>query len=734
MKPTHSGSRRFILAATLAALSGGAFAQTASEAFLEEIIVTATKRAGGIDVQQAPVAVTAFNQSQLDAMHLRDLQRLGFAAPSVQLEDIGTTRGTANFSIRGLGINSSIPSIDPTVGVFVDGMYLGFNAGVVFDTFDMASVEVLRGPQGILFGRNVTGGAVLINTTRPTDQLEINARVAGETGDNFYASGVVTGPLTDAIGGKLAVYYNDDGGWHDNLATGAEHGKAETTLVRGALEFTPTDTVDIIVRFEHGEAEGDGPASQNAGLFGTEDFRFSIDETGFYDNEWNHAIAELNWDVAFGDGQITNIFGWRKYEAASLGDIDASPAFVFHAPATTDQDQISNELRYAGSFGNTYLTTGIYYFTQDIEYVEERRLPPLGAVLTGGGNQEQDTLGLFAQLDIAVHEMVTFNLGLRYTDEEKSADIATLLPQPNPLNACSIAAGCTAFDFVNKKSWSNVSPKIGVQLTPNPETQLYGFWTKGFRSGGYNLRNTSPTASPGPFDEEEQDSFEVGIKTDLVGGRIRLNVAGFLNKIDDLQREVNLPDPAAGVVQIIQNTADATIHGFDAEASIALSDNLFLRALMGYVDGSYDEVRFDISGDGVIDNQDLQLDLPRLSPWSYGGELIYERETAWGQLTVQASGHRRDPAAYTDSNAGQLRAVDMYDARISLELMDGSLIASVFGKNLKDESTIGGDTQLPPIFPGGPFSFVPSLTGTGATFSPLNKGRIWGAELQYLYE
>ncbi|HEX6259265.1 MAG TPA: TonB-dependent receptor plug domain-containing protein, partial [Woeseiaceae bacterium] len=169
MQTPSRAMRAFVICAALSGLgmTTGAQAQRTSEVFLEEITVTATKRAGGIDVQDAALAVSAYGENQLDAMHLRDLSSIGFVAPSVQLEDIGTTRGTANFSIRGIGINSSIPSIDPAVGVFVDGMYLGINGGVVLDVFDLEGVEVLRGPQGLLFGRNVTGGAVLLRTSRP---------------------------------------------------------------------------------------------------------------------------------------------------------------------------------------------------------------------------------------------------------------------------------------------------------------------------------------------------------------------------------------------------------------------------------------------------------------------------------------------------------------------------------------------------------------------------------------
>ncbi len=729
--------------AGLAAVSLRAVAQEqnrAGDVMLEEIIVTGTKRAGGIDVQEAPVAITAYNESQIDAMHMRDLTELGYSAPSVQLEDIGTARGTANFSIRGLGINSSIPSIDPTVGVFVDGMYLGINSGVVLDMFDLDGVEILRGPQGLLFGKNVTGGAVLLRTTRPTEDFRFKGKIATESGENQYLSAVVSGPFSDRFRGKFSAYYNDDGGWHTNLATGEDHGKAETTLLRGALEWDATDSVSLLLRLENGSSEGDGPASQNEGLFGTDNFDFSIDEPGFYDNEWTQAVFETTIDVDFGDGEIVNILGWREYESSTLGDIDASsssldlpppfpPIFFFHAPARIDQDQISNELRYAGSFDNVYITTGIYYFRQDMLYLENRLIPPAGLNITGGGTQESDTIAVFASADIELNELFTLNLGARYTREEKEAAIATIL-----FNTCTLAAGCFATDLNDSRSWNNFAPKIGLQIRPDDSTLLYGFWTKGFRSGGYNMRHTAAAIPNQSFDDEEQSSFEVGMKKDFADGTFRLNAAAYYNIIDNMQREVNLSDPVVGVVQLIRNTADATITGIDIEASWVISDSLFLTSSLGYVDGKYDEVLFDLSGDGQVNRDDTELQLPRLAPWSYGATLTYTRDFNWGALTLQGSGYRRDPAKYTDNNLGSLRAADMFDARIAIDLMDGQLSLSAFGKNLKNEVTIGGDTQLPANFPGGPAFFYPPLGGDKATFSPLNKGRIYGFELMYQFE
>jgi len=716
-----------VVALASLAFTGLAQAQNIGDTLLEEIIVTATKRAGGIAAQSAPVAVTAYGADQLDAMHIRDLSALGFTAPSVQLEDIGTTRGTANFSIRGLGVNSSIPSIDPTVGLFVDGMYYGLNAGVVLDMFDIESVEILRGPQGLLFGRNVTGGAVAMTTTRPTDELTVKAKVAYETGNNRYLSAVVAGPLTDSVGFKIAAYNNDDGGWFTNLFDGSDFGKAETTMVRGALSFDITDSFDFIARVEYGQSEGDGPAAQNRGCtnlpvpglcaaaYDYEGFEFSVDERGFYDNTWTNIILEANWDVAFGDGQITNILAYREYEQLTRGDIDATPLFLFHSSSTLDQEQLSNELRYAGSFGGVYLTTGLYYFTQEFTYVENRDIPPLGFPppgITGGGTQDQTTLGLFAMVDWQVSDWITLNLGGRLTYEEKDAQVATI-----PFNLCTLAGGCPTFDFSDSRDWDNFSPKVGIQIMPDDDTQYYAFWTKGFRSGGYNLRHTAVAIPNAAFDEEEQRSIEIGMKKDFAGGKVRANLAAYRNRIDNMQREVNLSDPVVGVVQLVRNTADATIKGVDLELTAVLTDNLVITASYGYVDGEYNEVLFDISGDGVVDSTDADLKIPRLAPVSYGGTIIYSRDTNWGTFTAQGSGYRRDPAFYTDNNRGTLREIDMINARLGFSFLDDTVMVSLFGKNLKDQSTIGGDTQLP-FFP-------------GATFSPLNKGRIYGVEVQY---
>src|SRR5210317_1990065 len=185
---------------------------------LEEIVTVARKKSAAESVQDVPVAVTAFGAGQLDAQFVKKIEDLSYVMPNVQLESVGTFPGVQNFSIRGQGINSSIPSVDPTVGVFVDGVYMGMTYGVVIDTFDLESVEVLRGPQGLLFGRNVTGGAVVLRNARPDGEFGARVRLGATDFEQINVAAAIEGSLVDEVlAAKLVVYYDDDPGYFDNI-------------------------------------------------------------------------------------------------------------------------------------------------------------------------------------------------------------------------------------------------------------------------------------------------------------------------------------------------------------------------------------------------------------------------------------------------------------------------------------------------------------------------------------
>lgn len=717
------GKIRIAFGASLMALAicGPAYAQENSPADadgFDDIVVTATKKADAQNVQDVPFAVTAFGASQLEDQHVRSLDGLSYSAPNVQLEDVGTSPGYANFSIRGLGINSSIPSIDPTVGVFVDGVYMGVSGGILFDTFDLDGVEVLRGPQGLLFGRNVTGGAVVVRTSVPGDELKINARAAVETGLNKTGSIVVSGPLvTDRLSAKLAVYYNDDDGWFTNRFNGNhDFGGSKTLIVRPALRFTPSDNIELIGRYEHGRIRGDGPVASNFGLFRRETFGVSVDEEGLTRNDWDSASVELNIDTGFGDGKITNIGAYRAYSQFVIGDIDASPTYSFHADTLTRQHQYSNELRYAGTFGDFEVTAGLYYFQQYIRYVERRRLARGALTISGGGIQRQKTYGAFFSTDWHLTDTITLNGGVRYSYEKKRVQVANLIG-----NLCDpvVTETCSAFGFSDAESWSDPTFKFGAQWQPNDDTQVYAFFARGFRSGGYNFRNGNPNVAPGPFDSEKQNSYEIGLKHDF-GRTLRLNLAAFRNNILGLQREIITPVLPIGTAQVIRNSADVRVQGIEAEATLRIGSHLVLAGQLGYTDGKYTKILFDLTGNGVIDDADFDLRPPRLAPWSYGGSATFTHDFQGGEEFSARLGYsHRDAAWSNDANTGLLSKADMIDANVSISTADSRWKFSIYGNNLLNDQTEGIVASLP-FF-------------AGSTFSSINKGRVLGAEVTFRY-
>ncbi|EED31539.1 TonB dependent receptor [gamma proteobacterium NOR5-3] len=502
-----------------------------SASLLEEVVVTARKREEGS--QDVPLSITAFGADQIEALKVRDLTSLSVGMPNVALDDVGTTRGTANFSIRGLGISASIPSIDPTVGVFVNGVYLGVNNGIIFDVFDLESIEVLRGPQGILFGRNVTGGAILMNTKKPGEEFEGSARFAvdggGDGGLNYYAMGTVGGPVTDTLGLKLTAYYNEDEGYFQrdafepNGVTQEDVGAVEQTMIRPTLVWTPTDMSELVIRYEYTDISGDGAVAQShtngrgePGAFvnyDRESFGNSNDFIGYQNIETDFLTVEYNQGVSLGDGTVTAIYGWRESTSESGSDIDGQPVWAFHSAAWLDTEQDSFELRYNGQFGDFNVTTGAYWFQNDLGYHERRNLA--GAALgnqapliiqDGGGLYGVETLGLFVAADYDITDRLTLTAGLRYTDEEKYGDIASLAAnqsieeaffgldsgQINYLvdNRCNLVDSSEGFktcpfDFNGKDDWQTWSPKVGASYALTDEAQIYGHWSRGFRSGGY---------------------------------------------------------------------------------------------------------------------------------------------------------------------------------------------------------------------------------------------------------
>ena len=699
----------------------------AAAILMEEVVTSARKKSVGEEVQDVPIAMTAYSGEQLEVMQTRDLVDMTFSMPNVALDGSTTQKGTANFSVRGLAVSGSVPSVDPTVGVFIDGMYLGMIWGVVQDTFDLERMEVLRGPQGLLFGRNVTGGAVTMRTRRPSHEFDMRAKTSvTDDNDQVYAFSTTGSLIEDVLAAKLSVYYRDDNGYFDNRATNNSHfGESETYMIRPAFTWTPTEDLELTFLYERGEIEGDGSVGRNIYDPTLGKFETDNDFEGNTKARWNSIIWETNYDVSFGDGTITNIVAYRDFEQRSGSDADGSNSpvtgFEFHlADSLADQDQFSNELRYAGTFMNDKLdlTVGTFYFTQNQSYVEHREFALGRALSIFGGSVDHKTWAVFTQGDYQLTDALTLTLGARYSYEEKEAEIARGKTGTAP---CRIEPSlhCNA-DFFDDDDWNSFTPKFGLQWFFSDTAHSYFTYTKGFRSGGYNVRSNGVNNSPGPYDQETQDAYEIGLKSEWLDGRIKFNIALFQNEIKDLQRTSVFPtdDGTGNTVQEIRNTADATIRGGEVELSALVTDNLILRASVGYLDGQFDKVSSDLNRDGVINSEDKALDLPRLAPWSWQVGANYDMYFDHGSVSMHANYNHRDISAQNDSNTDFISSADMLNAGISFTTLDGKWTASLFGKNLLDDRV---NTSRTTIVPG------------RYSLNPIQKGRVIGAELKYQY-
>lgn len=725
---------------------------------VETFKISGTKKVGGQSALEAPVAVTTFTEEQLDAYRYQDIESLTFSIPAVSLDTPGTQKGIANFTIRGLGTNSSIPSIDPTVGFFVNGVYFGSNAGAVLDTFDLEGIEVLRGPQGILFGRNVTGGAVLLRTRRPGDTFGATLKTSIETGLEYRLQAAVDVPIwRDKVALRVAGHYRSDEGWFTNLAPGEDatpedpldapsnlveesFGAEDTWILRPTLSITPFDELEIHVMYEHGDTEGQGAPSQSAAeaappYRGTgRGFFLSIDEPGLVTWDWNQVFIEAT--LALGQaGRLVNIFGWRAVEHLGLTDIDAQPRPLFSIGSGVNLEHISNEFRYSGKLfsEHLYLTSGLYFFVQDLVY-RERRVLAAGALDTSyGGDQSQVSFGVFSQLEIEIARGFALILGGRITQETKEARIYRFNPASGPCEAPP-STRCVGTPFVDDADWLNFSPKIGFRLNYSGDNLLYGHWTRGFRSGGYNVRfvDDDPSRVPSPFDEEQQDVFELGLKGQVAERRVRYGIAGYFMSMSDLQRELTIRSGAGGVFQAILNPADANVYGGELELSLFPAPNTVVNASFGYTDANYTDVRFDLNNIPPIDAQDRALQLPRLANMSVNLRGVYDifLGTA-GVITLRADYSYRDNSFFTDDNIGRLPSGNIFNASISyvlpvIETGEVWLLPkiNIYGRNLLNEVFFGGQTPLIDELP------IGSDIALGGNISTLKEGRVIGAELR----
>ena len=724
--------RDTLLGTCIAALvCGPAAAQApATDDQIEEVVVTSQKRAEAVSIQDLPIAVTAVNEALIARTFAVDISDVGRLAPGAMLAPSSTFASFPNFFIRGIGISGSTRSLDPAVGIFIDGMYLGFPVGTVVDVFDRESIEVLRGPQGTIFGRNVTGGAVNIRTRRPEGEFGVRAELVAGNFNRLDASLSLEGPLLqDKLAGKIAVMSrNRDGYWEDrnggtiNTAINPAGMPASPTgtkpdvdmlIVRPMLRYTPTESVDFTligeyVKDDSGTANsrnivntvvGRRPQTIHGYTPPSDPYEINHNLIGYNDLDVKSLVGELNWDL--GHGVVTSVSGWRDLEYKSSTDFDGTPFTIFHFPDNSETaDQKSQELRYASKFSDRWeFVAGAFWFDQSY-FVGERRQIITGTNLVNQGLLDRaqiaavdhDNLSFFAEANVKLGESWQVTVGGRHSKEEKTARFAAL-------GTCALNFSTCTNVLSRNNSWSDFTPKIAVNYNFNDDTMAYVSRTEGFRSGTFDARaNTVDSflnSSPRP---ETVEAYELGFKTTLNDGRLRVNAAVYQSDYVDIQRlaleDVPLSVDPTGRLQRLINAASATIRGVELEVSAILAQGFKVDASLGYVDAGYDDFTgFDADGvpgyNPVTDPAAARTKkFERVPEMTYNVAASYDRPLAGGgELGFRVSYNWVDEYFNDALNSRIIRqpSYGLVDASVSWENAKRNWVVSLFGRNLADE-------------------------------------------------
>ncbi len=597
-------SRNLLLAAAVAAAlpAPAALAQQGSAA-IEEIVVTARRTEESL--QSVPVAVSAFSETTLERIGAVDSTGLQGIVPNLNIVQGRGSSNASNIFIRGIGQPDALQTFDPAVGFYVDEVYYSRIRGTQFDLFDIDRIEVLRGPQGTLYGKNTIGGALNIVTRRPGQEPHRMVQVTAGDYDQIEGRLTLAGPLTETLAGSVSLLRALRDGYVTNPNTGEDYNDRDARAARVALAWDPSDSVRVDWAADYNKEDNalvmGQPINTLTTLFGVPilvlpadvpkfDFRATPTPGLPNSQELEHWGTSLNarWDVS-DSLSIKSITAYRVLEYTDYVDIDATTLETGDVLVDVDQDQISQELQATWQRDRLTLVGGLYYLRENIESHQEAFADDL---LTGPGgftflrtiDDDLTTTSWAAYFNaaFAVTDRLNLGLGVRYTDEEKEYDRST--------STFSNFPGLTAdpaFAFTIEDSWTDTSPMVSLDFQATDNMLLYARYAMGFKSGGFNGRANNP-GEQAPYDPEEVSSYELGLKSDWLDGTLRANVALFYNDYTDFQARVSgtTTDPGTGLPSpelTVLNAGELEIYGAELELSWLPVDALLLDLQVGYL-------------------------------------------------------------------------------------------------------------------------------------------------------
>ncbi len=677
---------------------------------LEEIVVTARKRAENL--QDLGLSVSALNKQDILERFDSDLSTLQNAAPNLVINDIQQGPGSpAAISIRGVGTTDVEKNFDPTVGVVIDGIFIGVNSGAMLKAIDLESVEILRGPQGTLFGRNSIGGIINVKRSRPDfDGTSGMVRVGAGNEGNTELDGYVNFTVSDTLAFRLGAAKRDSDGFFYNTTLGRDTGESEFTIISPSFTWRPSEGIEVYYRFDKTDQEQDANTilnlAQSDQVFcfyyqqcsqglqtpqaGSKYTVLQNDDPPYqtYFDTKTH-ILDISWELN-DQYSVEFVYGGFETEEAVYQDWDATPLTLYHTdrPAEWEQDSFELRLNYSGD--QLKYTAGLYYW--DSEYSIDltsyigfgsaigfwpAELDPFFIALDQTVAQETESTAFFIEADYEISDSTTLTLGGRYTEDDKSSAVTDVLT-PGLLEAGGPSNP-------SKASWSEFTPKAGLRYRLNDDAMAYLLYSKGFRAGGYNGRpgGGEYISATTPYAPETVNNFEIGFKSEWLDGNLRLNVSAFSMQYEDKQEEQSVPTAGGtGQQTLVVNASEAKIQGLEADFSWKISDAFTIKGNLGLLDAEYDELSDPSTGTDLT-----YLSLRRAPDMTATITPVVTIPMGSGMLSARASLRFVDDMELTFLNSPQSGVNSHTTLDASVTYSWDNFRVSVWGLNLSDDDS-----------------------------------------------
>lgn len=700
----------------------------ADEPVLEEVIVTARYREESL--QDVPLSETAFTEQQIEDARIDHVDDFISLTPNVTLVQ-SQNAGTSFMTIRGI---TQVRNGEPPVATVVDGVLQVSPNQFAQELFDIESIEVVRGPQGALYGRNATGGAIIINTRQPTDDFESSVRVGYGDGDEILAQASFSGPLVeDSVYFRAGLRYNDRDGYFDNIYLDEKVDYLKDTTFRGMLKFQGSEnfTADLhlnLSRYEGGAAywvyqptvfaddgvslgPGDFPFDFSQVDANNTSVPFTANNLGFNDRDIDEIALKMDFDL--GGAILTSTTSWNSLEEFfsqdqfpytastttfnAFGMVDGTATQYLDVDAWSQEFRISSDTdeHYNWMFGAYYLQTDRFISTvtgddQGLGILRVERTPaPPGSINPTtaffADDNDNTAWALFGQYGYQISDQWEFSLAARYDKDEREQHVSP-----------EFFGGLGEPGAVNSASFDKLQPKITVTYRPEEHMNLYFSWGQGFRSGQFNQNGVSEGAAdfglPGLSDiagPEETETYEIGFKSELLDRRLRLNAAIFSTEVDGMHYYVFVGPLTA---QVLENIDQVQLLGGELELVAAVADGFDLYMGVGITDSEIEEYARVPS--------DVGNKAPYIPDYTFnlGGQYRTPITESLG-LFARADYERRGEQYWDPENTTAREPLDLLDLRLGVESEDGkwSLIGTV--KNALDE-------EYNSEFVGGGFSYL----------------------------